>query len=59
MALIPYQPHALGITCTSGVDGCQRAGLDTLAGQIVHEVADPRAGMAWLDYVSAGKELGL
>ncbi len=30
-----------------------------LAGRIVHEVADPRAGMAWLDYVSAGRELGL
>ncbi len=30
-----------------------------LAGSIVHEVADPRAGMAWLDYVSAGRELEL
>lgn len=30
-----------------------------LAGQVVHEVGDPRAGMAWLDYVSAGRELGL
>ena len=30
-----------------------------LGGQVVHEVADPRAGMAWLDYVSVGRELGL
>lgn len=30
-----------------------------LTGQLVYEVADPRAGMAWLDYVSAGRELGL
>lgn len=30
-----------------------------LTGQLVHEVTDPRAGMAWLDYVSAGRELGL
>ena len=30
-----------------------------LAGQLVCEVSDPRAGVAWLDYVSAGRELGL
>ena len=30
-----------------------------LGGQLVYEVSDPRAGVAWLDYVSAGRELGL
>ena len=30
-----------------------------LAGQLVYEVSDPRAKVAWLDYVSAGRELGL
>ena len=30
-----------------------------LAGGLVHEVSDPRARVAWLDYVSAGRELGL
>lgn len=30
-----------------------------LSGQLVYEVSDPRARVAWLDYLSAGRELKL